>query len=168
MELVIASILGFLSGSLIPLIGIWIQSKWKQREITLKHEEVLFQKRMEVASKAINACYNFFTISHRYKVARDENEKTALRKQRFQIQIKIFEIEPEIDLFFPSETVTAFRSFLNSVDEIVNSNTHWTAVGSRLDSEFAIFVNKVRNGIGIASTESKLTQSLPQIMKDKQ
>ncbi len=161
MEFVIATLVGFLSGALVPVIGLWIQSRWKHREITLKHEDTLFQKRIEVATKTIKACYNYFTISHRYALAKDKN-KAAFLKQRGLIQTQIFEIEPEVDLFFPLETVTAFRNFLNSVDESIKPEIHWTAVGYRLDTEFTTFVNKVRADLGIEATESNLTKSLSQ------
>ncbi len=165
MELVIATLVGFLSGALVPLIGLWTQSRWKRREITLKHEETLFQKRIEIATKTIRACYNHFTISHKYATAKEE-KKLAFLKQRSSIRTQIFEIEPEVDLFFPSETVMAFRNFLSSVDATISSETHWTVVGSRLDKEFTTFVNKVRADLGIEATESNLTQSLPQSIKN--
>ncbi len=166
MELVFATLFGFVTGAFVPLIGFWFQSRWKQREITLKHEETLFQKRLEIASKTIKVCYNHFTIGHKYALAHEE-EKAVLRKQRAQSHHQIIEIEPEVDLFFPEETVMAFRIFLNSVDDIVNTKIPWTSVGYRLDSEFTSFVNKVRADIGIDATESKLTQSLHQSMSNK-
>ena len=162
MELVIATVIGVVTGALIPLIGLRLQAQWKEREITLKHEETLFQKRLEIASKTVTVCYQYFTISHKYALVKEEDDRSVYRKRRAQLNHQIYDTEPEIDLFFPPETVTAFRTFLTSVDEIIESKIPWTSIGSRLDSEFTTFVNKVRSEIGIEATESRLTESLPQ------
>jgi len=162
-DLIVTVVVSVLGGSLIPLFGMWLQSRQKKRELSLRHEEVLYQKRLDVATEVSRTCYEYMAISHRLKFEEDEEHKGALLKDFHDVGKQIQKHESKVALLFPPNSVKAFRRYWREIDNIrMSKDIHWTAVGSTLDEVYANLIDSMREDLGVASAEQKLTQSLQQ------
>ena len=160
-ELIVTVTLSALGGALIPAIGLWLQFKKSQRELSLRHEEALFEKRLATALSISDTCYEYFAVSHRHRCADDSDYKKALVEELFQLGKRLEALEARVVLLFPRSTADAFRRFLSVVDDVRKSKeVHWTAVGVRLDEAFNTLIKSVRNDIGITSAEANIASSL--------
>jgi len=127
----------------------------------LRHEEVLYQKRLDVAIEVSRTGYEYFSISHRLKVEKDEEYKGVLLREFVTVGKQIEDLESQVALLFPPNSVKAFRRYWREIDNIRRSkDIPWTAVGSDLDEAYAMLIDSMREDLGVASAEQKLTQSL--------
>lgn len=160
-ELILTVTLSALCGALIPAIALWLQSKQQRRELSLRHEELLYQRRLEIAIEVSQTCYKYFTASHALRTADDDDQKEYYLKKLFELGKQIEEHEPVISFLFPAATLSAFKEYWRTVDHIRTSKeVHWTAVGSRLDEAYAKFISSMRNDLGITSAELNLSKTL--------
>lgn len=160
-ELIVTVVVSVLGGSLIPLVGIWLQSRQKTRELSLRHEEVLYQKRLDLATELSRTCYQYMAISHQLKDEKDEEYKDVLLREFVAAGKQIQDHESQVVLLFPPNSVKAFRRYWREIDNIrLSKDIPWTAVGSDLDEAYARLIDSMREDLGIASAEQKLTQSL--------
>ena len=158
-ELILTVTLSALAGALIPAIGLWLQSKQSARELSLRHEEILYERRIELALEISKTYYKYMAVSHTLKFEEDENVKKAYRLELFDLGKQIEGHESHVVILFPPKSVAAFRRYWRVVDEIRTSHDiHWTTVGSKLDETYAELTNSMRSDLGIESVEKRLIQ----------
>ncbi len=146
---------------MIPAIGLWLQSRQSKRELSLRHEELLYQRRLELALEISKTYYDYMAVSHRLKFEKKEQLKKAYQLQLFDLGKQIQAHESQVNFLFPSKSVAAFRKFWRAVDEIRTSQeVHWTSVGSSLDEALAELTNALRSDLGIESVENRLVQTV--------
>ena len=144
-ELILTVTLSALGGALIPAIGLWLQTRQSKRELSLQHEEILYQRRLELALRVAKTCYDYMAVSHGLKLERDEKLKKYYLQERHRLGKQIQDHESQIVLLFPPSSVSEFRKYWRIVDEIKTSRElHWTAVGYRLDEAYADLTNSMR------------------------
>lgn len=163
LELIVTVLLSALGGALIPAIGLWLQSRQSKRELSLRHEEVLYRRRLELALEISTTCYNYMAVNHKLKNEKDEQLGKAYLPERVQLGKEIQAHESQVRILFPPRSVAAFRKYWRAVDEIGTSrDIHWTVVGSLLDEAYFDLTGSMRSDLGIESVEKRLIQTFGQ------
>ena len=137
-----------------------MQSRQRRRELTLSHEEMLYQSRLRLALEVSRTCYDYMAVSQKLKCEKDEQLRKVYRSELYNLGMAIQVHESQVVLLFPSDSVATFRKYWRVVDEIRTSrDIHWTAVGSRLDEAYAEQTNSMRRDLGSKSVENRLIQT---------
>ena len=89
MELILTVTLSALGGALIPAIGLWMQSRQRRRELTLSHEEMLYQSRLRLALEVSRTCYDYMAVSQKLKCEKDEQLRKVYRSELYNLGMAI-------------------------------------------------------------------------------
>ena len=84
-ELILTVTLSALGGALIPAIGIWLQAGQRRRELSLRHEEIIFQRRLDLALEVSRTYYEYMAVSARVRHEKDEPLRKACRFQLYEL-----------------------------------------------------------------------------------
>ena len=110
-ELILTVTLSALGGALIPAIGIWLHGGQRRRELSLRHEEIIFQRSLDLALEVSRTYYEYMAVSARVRHEKDEPLRKACRFQLYELGREIQNHESQVLLLFPERSVSAFRKY---------------------------------------------------------
>ena len=160
LELILTVTLSALGGAIIPAVGLWLQSNQSKRQLSLRHEEVVYKRRLDLALEVSRTCYKYMAVSHKLRNETDNGLKQKYQLDLFEIGKQIESHESEVVVLFPEHSVAAFRKYWRTVDQIRTAqHIHWTEVSSLLDDTYAELTNAMRSDLGVDCVENRLIQA---------